>query len=518
MSISTFADLNLSHDIMNALAVMGFSELSPIQQKAIPAILEGHDIIGQAQTGTGKTAAFAIPVIEQLDPEIDNIQALILCPTRELVIQVTREFNKLLRFKEGIVATAVYGGQPIERQLRALKKNPQIIIGTPGRTMDHMRRGSINIEDVRFVILDEADEMLDMGFREDIEVILEDTPEERQTIMISATMAPDIKKLTQRYQQDTIHIDVTDKKVNAPKIDQIYYEVKDRNKAELLVRILDIRNVKLALVFCNTRSRVNDLVEFLKDKNYFADGLHGDLSQNQRDKVMNSFRKGTTEILVATDVAGRGIDVDNIEAVFNYDLPEDDEDYIHRIGRTGRAGKTGVAITFVCTSNQINHLRKIEKLNEVDVKKAFIPTIKEVKAASTVSSIEKIKTLLDSEDLGLYIEQVEQLIDEETSATKIAAALLKQSVSKTEQSYDETIDFENPIDHREIKKKPSRKKENRRRRYSGGFAGKRNNDQKRSNPDKQTSRNRKQKNNNKPYAKKFSTSQNKKRKFKSAKS
>jgi len=350
-----FDELSLSNEILMAVEDMGFEEASPIQSEAIPFLLEKQDIIGQAQTGTGKTAAFAIPVIEHIDTTDKNIQAVILCPTRELVIQVTEECRKIAKYKENVSVVAIYGGQDIERQFRALKKSPQIVVGTPGRTMDHMRRGSIKFHTVKTIVLDEADEMLDMGFREDIEVILKDMPEDRQTVMFSATMAEDIVSLTKKYQRNPKIINIARKKLDAPKIQQIYYEVQEKAKLELLSRLIDLHNIKLAVVFCNTKRAVDELVDNLKTRGYFADGLHGDMSQNVRDKVMNSFRNKTTEILVATDVAGRGIDVNDVEAVFNYDLPRDDEDYVHRIGRTGRAGKTGMAFSCYLYLNEEPH-------------------------------------------------------------------------------------------------------------------------------------------------------------------
>jgi ATP-dependent RNA helicase DeaD len=326
-----FEELSLSEEILNSIKDMGFEEASPIQSEAIPLIMNGKDIIGQAQTGTGKTAAFAIPVIEKLNPESKEIQAIILCPTRELVIQVSEEFRKLMKYKENLYVIPVYGGQQIERQLSSLRKGAQVIIGTPGRMMDHMRRGSIKLNSVKAVVLDEADEMLDMGFREDIEVILSDTPDERQTVMFSATMAKDIIELTKKFLNDPVIVNVTHKKMSTPQIQQTYFEVQDKNKPEVLARLIDLHNIKLALVFCNTKSQVDQLVEILKTRGYFADALHGDMSQNQRDRVMNGFRNGSVEILVATDVAGRGIDVNDVEAVFNYDLPRDDEDYVHSL-------------------------------------------------------------------------------------------------------------------------------------------------------------------------------------------
>lgn len=465
MTTINFANAHLTTELMNAIAMMGFKEASPIQQASIPLILEGNDVIGQAQTGTGKTAAFAIPVIEMLEEDNKDIQAIILCPTRELAIQVGEEFNKLMHFKKNLVATTVYGGQPIERQLKALKKGPQIIIGTPGRTMDHLRRGSISLHNLRFVVLDEADEMLNMGFREDIETILKDAPQERQTILFSATMPREIIKLTKQYQQNPLHIDVTDKKKQGPKIEQLYYEVKEKNKLELLVRLLDQQSVKRGLVFCNTKSQVDKLVELLKDRDYFADALHGDMNQNQRDKVMNGFRKGTVEILVATDVAGRGIDVNNLEAVFNFDLPRDDEDYIHRIGRTARAGKSGVAISFVTSNRQIQQLKKIERLNGSLIKMAKPPEVKDVKLAKIKASADKIRQLITANDQQDYVSHIESLIDEENTALDLAAALLKLSVESGKTSYDPSIDFDNQIDPAENKEKYAGRRNRAQRRF-----------------------------------------------------
>ena len=506
MTTLRFEDLNLTTEILNATAKMGFIDPSPIQEKAIPTILQGADIIGQAQTGTGKTAAFAIPIIEKINPEDKKIQALVLCPTRELAIQVTKEFHKLMCFKEGIGAITVYGGQAIEGQIKALKTRPQIIIGTPGRIMDHLRRGSMKFNNLRFVVLDEADEMLDMGFREDIEIILKDSPEERQTVMFSATMPQDIIKLTRQYQRNPVHIDVTDKKINAPKIEQLYFEVKEKNKPELLVRLIDMRNIRLALVFCNTKSQVDYLVELLKDRDYFADGLHGDMSQKQREKVMNSFRKGTTEILVATDVAGRGIDVDDIETVFNYDLPRDDEDYTHRIGRTARAGKAGVAISLISTANQLRQLKKIERSNGVLVKKASIPSIEEIETAKTEVLNEKVQQLLDSDDIDSYICQVEKMINDDHTALEVAAVLLKLSVEKDKMAYDQTINFEDQIDEDEAKPKSSRRGNYRSNRRAGRGVPSKRPAFNRSDDNNFKTKNRKQKGKKKFHSKKSSSS------------
>lgn len=438
-----FIELNLSDNLLKALADMGFSNPSSIQKEAIPQVLSGNDIIAKAPTGSGKTAAFAIPIIEKIDlnPENKSIQALVLCPTRELAIQVHREFEKLTKYFENISVVSVYGGQNIEKQLSALKKEPQIIVATPGRLMDHLRRGSIKLDLAHSVVLDEADEMLDMGFREDIYTILETTPTNRQTILFSATMAKDIMELTKKFQKSPNIVDVTDNLLNTPDIEQQYFEVVEKDKIELLTRLLNLHNVKLALVFCNTKSNVDKVVEILKTKGYFSDAIHGDMNQAQREKVMRGFRNGSVEILVATDVAGRGIDVKNIEAVFNYDLPRDDEDYIHRVGRTGRAGTSGIAFTFV-SKKQSQSLRRIERANGIQIHKKDIPTFEEIELARTSSFENKIKSIIKDEDLSEYKTKIEAMIEEGVNILDIASALLKLSISKSNKKINKNIVFE----------------------------------------------------------------------------
>ena len=439
-----FNELNISEDILNAVTEMGFEEASPIQSETIPIILSGKDVIGQAQTGTGKTAAFAIPVIEKLDIDSGFIQALILCPTRELVMQVTEEFRKLLKFKKNnsdSTVVAVYGGQEIDRQFKALKKKPLIVVGTPGRIMDHMRRGSISFSKVSMVVLDEADEMLDMGFREDIEFILAETPSIRQTVMFSATMSKEILSLTDRFQKDPVVIDVTSQKINSPLIDQMYFEIPEKAKPEATARLIDFYALKLALIFCNTKTKVDELVEILKTRGYFAEGLHGDMSQKQREKVMAGFRNGIVEILVATDVAGRGIDVNDINAVFNYDLPRDDEDYIHRIGRTGRAGKSGRSFTFV-NGREVYHLRRIERVNGIKVTRGTIPTIGDLDNTAAKVMGEKVVKTLEEGQLARYINIVENIMGDEYTSMDIAAALLKLAMAGKNEGYDESQIFE----------------------------------------------------------------------------
>lgn len=418
-----FEDLELSNEIKRAIADMGFEEATPIQSLVIPHILKGSDVIGQAQTGTGKTAAFGVPILEKLDPEEKNLQAVILCPTRELAIQVAEELKSLSKYKKTTVLP-VYGGQPIERQIKALRRGVQIIIGTPGRVMDHLRRGTLQMSQVEIIILDEADEMLDMGFREDIEFVLKHIPKERQMLLFSATMSPMILGLTRKYQNDPVMLKVAHQELTVPAIQQIYFEVREKTKLDLLTRLIDMHHLKLALVFCNTKRRVDKLVSQLQTRGYFADGLHGDMSQNQRDRVMAKFRKGQIEILVATDVAARGIDVENVEAVFNYDVPNDEVYYVHRIGRTGRVGKTGRAFTFV-SGREIYQLRDIQRYTKVKIEQRQIPSPSEVEEIKYDLFLEKLKEEIDIGELEKQVHLVEKLMEEEYNSVDVAAALLK---------------------------------------------------------------------------------------------
>ena len=423
-----FEDMNISNEICRAVLDMGFEEATPIQSQAIPVILEGKDIIGQSQTGTGKTAAFGIPLLERINPEDRRLQALILCPTRELAIQVSEEFRKLLKYKDNIRVLPIYGGQPIDRQIAALRKGTQVVIGTPGRVMDHMRRRTIKAETVQMMVLDEADEMLDMGFREDIETILVKIPEEHQTLLFSATLSPEILDITKRFQKNPEFIKIVRKELTVPNIEQYYFDVKEKTKLDALCRIIDVYDPKLAMVFCNTKKRVDDLVEMLQGRGYFEEGLHGDLKQAQRDKVMQKFRNGTIEILVATDVAARGIDVDDIDVVFNYDVPQDEEYYVHRIGRTGRAGKAGKAFTF-CVGKEIYKLRDIMRYTKTKIQQQKLPTLSDVEEMKTNIYLEKIKGIIEEGHLTKYIHLVDRLMEEDYTSIDIAAALLKDHLS-----------------------------------------------------------------------------------------
>lgn len=436
-TVMKFEELNLDPAIIRAVQDMGFEETSPIQAKAIPVVLEGKDIVGQAQTGTGKTAAFGIPLLQRINPKNKHLQAIVLCPTRELAIQVSEEIRKLAKFMHGIKVLPVYGGQDIVKQIRSLKAGTQVIIGTPGRVMDHMRRKTVKFDHVNMIVLDEADEMLDMGFREDIETILKETPEERQTVLFSATMPKPIMDIAKTYQKDAEIIRVVKKELTVPKIEQYYYEVKKKNKSEILCRLLDIYDPKLSLVFCNTKRMVDELVEVLKGRGYFAEGLHGDLKQSQRDRVMNGFRNGKTDILVATDVAARGIDVDDVEAVFNYDVPQDDEYYVHRIGRTGRAGREGKAFTFV-VGREMYKLRDIQRYCKTKIKLQPIPSLKDVTNTKAEKVLNRVHEIIQDDAHTKMLSLIEDRIDEEEyTSLDVAAALLKIAMGLDEQPKEE---------------------------------------------------------------------------------
>ena len=425
-----FEDMNISNEICRAVLDMGFEEATPIQSQAIPVILEGKDIIGQSQTGTGKTAAFGIPLLERINPEDRRLQALILCPTRELAIQVSEEFRKLLKYKDNIRVLPIYGGQPIDRQIAALRKGTQVVIGTPGRVMDHMRRRTIKAETVQMMVLDEADEMLDMGFREDIETILVKIPEEHQTLLFSATLSPEILDITKRFQRNPEFIKIVRKELTVPNIEQYYFDVKEKTKLDALCRIIDVYDPKLAMVFCNTKKRVDDLVEMLQGRGYFAEGLHGDLKQAQRDKVMQKFRNGTIEILVATDVAARGIDVDDIDVVFNYDVPQDDEYYVHRIGRTGRAGREGKAFNLV-VGKEVYKLREIQRYCKTRIIPQAIPSLDDVTSIKADKILDQVGEVLQDSDLSKVIDIVEKrVLEEDYTTLDLAAALLKMMMGE----------------------------------------------------------------------------------------
>lgn len=445
-----FTELNLSAEMQKAISQMGFEEATPIQSMAIPEILAGKDIIGQAQTGTGKTCAFGIPAIEMLDSKVTGVQILALCPTRELAIQVSEELKSLCKFKKGIKILPIYGGQSIDRQITALKGRPQIIIGTPGRVMDHMRRHTLKLENLKMMILDEADEMLNMGFREDIDVILKELPEERQTLLFSATMPKEILDITRLYQKNPSHIKTVHKELTMPSIDQFYLEVREPSKLELLCRLIDANNLKSTMVFCNTKRRADEVTSHLQVRGYSAEALHGDMKQIERDRVMNKFRKGMVETLVATDVAARGIDVNNIEAVFNYDLPTDEEYYVHRIGRTGRAGKKGVSYSFIF-GRDFYKLKDIQRYTKSEIQLLKPPSISDLEEVKKDAAQQTILDILNTESYLPYRSVVESILEksEEATSMDVAAALFKiafgdvYSKSYTESELDRDTNFFN---------------------------------------------------------------------------
>ena len=432
METVRFEEMGLSEEIQKAVRYMGFEEASPIQAKAIPAMISGIDLIGQAQTGTGKTAAFGIPILEKVDPKLKKLQAIVLCPTRELAIQVADEIRNLSRYMYGIKVLPIYGGQDIVKQIRSLKSGTQIVIGTPGRVMDHMRRKTMKLDFVHTVVLDEADEMLNMGFREDIEFVLSGVPEERQTVLFSATMPKPIMEITKKFQNNAKVIKVTKKELTVPNIEQYYYDVKPKKKEEVLSRLLDIYSPRLSVVFCNTKKQVDLLVNALLGRGYFAAGLHGDMKQEQRDRVMQGFRTGKTEILVATDVAARGIDVDEVEAVFNYDLPQDDEYYVHRIGRTGRAGREGRAFSFV-SGKEVYKLKEIQRYCKTKIYAQKVPSLNDVANTKMENILDDVERVIEQEDLDMMINAIEERVNNsEFTAMDMAAAFLKICCGMTE--------------------------------------------------------------------------------------
>lgn len=423
MTPKLFSELGLSPELLKAIDRLGFEQASPIQAEAIPLLLQGRDVVGQSQTGSGKTAAFGAPAIEKVDVTVRACQVLILCPTRELAVQVSEEIHKLASFKRGLHALPIYGGQSYDRQLYGLQQGAHIVIGTPGRVMDHMRRGTLKFDALKMVILDEVDVMLNMGFREDIEFILQATPAERQTVFFSATIPQPIRHLIEKYSRNAQQVRIEQKALTVPTVSQTYYEVDRRYKIELLTRLIDIHDLKLGIVFCNTKRMVDDLVDHLNAQGYSADRLHGDMSQMMRDRVMQKFRKSGLEFLVATDVAARGIDVDDVEVVFNYDLPYDAEDYVHRIGRTGRAGRSGQAISFVA-GRELFQIQHIERYTKMKIQRAKIPTAAEAEEVRANVFLDKLRSTLKR---GTYKRQdhlVERLLEEGFNSTDIASALI----------------------------------------------------------------------------------------------
>jgi len=420
----TFDRLGLSPEVLKAVAALGFEEAAPIQAAAIPVLLAGNDVVGKSQTGSGKTAAFAIPAIEKTEAAERAVQVLVLCPTRELATQVAEQVHKLAIFKKGIHALPVYGGASFERQAYELKRGAQMVIGTPGRVMDHMDRGTLKLDRVKFVVLDEADRMLDMGFRDDIRKILDAVPAERQTAFFSATVSPAIRGLINRYARDPVTLNIEQKEMSAPAIEQWFYEVPPRGKFDALLRLIDFHSFRSGLVFCNTQRMVDELADDLQAQGIPSDRLHGGIAQAQRTRVMNKFKKAGFEFLIATDVAARGIDVNDLELVVNFDLPYDPEDYVHRIGRTGRAGKRGMAVTFV-SGRDLRKIQFLERFAHTKIRRGTLPTAGEIGEKRADALLGKVRSILEEGSWRPHAATVDRLLEEGVDSTELAAALFQ---------------------------------------------------------------------------------------------
>jgi ATP-dependent RNA helicase DeaD len=439
MQKKLFSDLGLSPEILKAVSKMGFEEASPIQSATIPKLLAGADIVGESQTGSGKTAAFAIPAIERVDAALRAPQVLIVCPTRELTMQVAEEVAKLALFKRGVRELPIYGGQAYDRQLRGLREGAQIIIGTPGRVVDHLKRDTLRLDQVRMVVLDEADRMLDMGFRDDMEAILTGAPPGRQTVFFSATLPPPIQQLIRRYTRTPVNVRIEAHAMTVPAIEQVYYEVDPRSKLEALCRLIDLQDIKYAIIFCGTKMMVDELADHLAARGYSCDKLHGGIVQAMRERVVAKFRKRGFEFLVATDVAARGLDVEDIEVVFNYDLPQDTEDYVHRIGRTGRAGRSGKAITFVA-GREIYKMQQIMRFMKGRVRRERVPSAEQVEEKRTTQFVETLRDTLAKGEYQRHDEIIDHLLEQGHSPTDIASALIDILARETARAMEPIIE------------------------------------------------------------------------------
>lgn len=435
-----FNELNLPEEILRAVEDMGFSEATEIQSKAIPVMLEGKDLVGKSNTGTGKTAAFGIPAAVSVTRGGKNgVEVLILCPTRELAMQACKEIEKFSAYMPWVKPCAVYGGAAMDKQISELRRGANIVVGTPGRVMDHIGRKTLKLENLRTIVLDEADEMLNMGFREDIETILSFVPEERQTVLFSATMPPPIMAITKEYQNDPVVIKVESKARTVDTIEQKYFEVPMGRKTDALKLLLIAYEPKLSMVFCNTKKMVDELTEALVSKGFKAAGLHGDMKQASRTQVLSAFKSGSINVLIATDVAARGIDVEGVDCVFNYDLPQDNEYYIHRIGRTGRAGKSGAAYTIISGRKQFYELKNIASFIKADIARAELPGRDEIAARKAAHVNEKILSAVESGKYESCRADVQKLMESGLSAEDIAVALLGMKLSKDTKNIPEII-------------------------------------------------------------------------------
>ncbi|SHE51045.1 DEAD/DEAH box helicase [Clostridium fallax] len=423
MNNLTFSDLGLKDSILKAIQDLGFEEPSQIQSQSIPLAIEGHDLIGQAQTGTGKTAAFGCGILNNICKADKGAKAIILAPTRELAIQVNEELTRLAKY-ENLSIIPIYGGQSIDRQLKALRRGADIVVGTPGRILDHIKRGSLTLSSIKFLVLDEADEMLNMGFIDDLEAIISSLPEERQTLLFSATMPPQIKRLAKRYmKEDAKLIEIKKNSMTVSKIQQYYFEIKNKDRFETLCRVLDFDEPSAAIIFCKTKKGVDELVGSMQARGYIVEGMHGDMTQMHRMQTLRKFKESSLDFLVATDVAARGIDVEGVTHVINYDLPQDVESYVHRIGRTGRANKEGTAYSLV-TPKEYTMLKQIQKVTKSNIQRKTVPTVDEIFSNKFQGMMDKIKSTIETEDFSKFLPMALEL-DENYSLVDVAAALMK---------------------------------------------------------------------------------------------
>lgn len=439
MTEQTFAELGLRPELLKSIERMGYESPSLIQVQAIPASLRGGDLIGLSQTGSGKTAAFVLPILQKLECKLRRPQALVVCPTRELAVQVCEEANRLGADLEEFKAVPIYGGAPIDRQIRSLKAGAQLVVGTPGRIIDLLKRKAIRTEGIATVVLDEADRMLDMGFREEVEGLLAAMPADRQTLFFSATMNRGVKGLIERFGKSPETISVEHKAVTVDSIEQVAYEVRNRSKVEVLSRVLDLEDPRLAIVFCNTKRVVDETTEAMLARGYAVERLHGDITQTLRERTLKRFREGKVEVLLATDVAARGIDVDDVELVVNFDLPNDPEDYVHRIGRTGRAGRSGKAVSFVF-GRDVYRLEQVERYTRQSIRRDGVPSQELVEGKRADQLLEAVKEKLEGGKLASYENLTGRLLDSGHTATDICNALfslLKEGQGREGQSIAE---------------------------------------------------------------------------------
>jgi len=444
MQTPPFSELGLPDPLLAAIADLGFERPSPIQALAIPPAIEGKDIIGLSATGSGKTAAFALPALMRVDTKLNFTQVLIVCPTRELAVQVCEDVHRLGNHMSGLHAVPVYGGAPIDRQIRSLRRGAHVVVGTPGRLLDHLRRGTFDPTGIHFVVLDEADRMLDMGFREEMEALLADLPDERQSLFFTATMSQGVARLTKKFGRDPQKIEVHQEARTVDTVEQSYFEVRQRSKVEVLSRLLDMDPPRLAIIFCNTKRSVDECTEDLVNRGYAADRLHGDMTQQMRERVLKRFREGAVELLVATDVAARGLDIDDVDAVINYDLPQDPEDYVHRIGRTGRAGRSGRAVSFVF-GRDIYRLQSIERFIRQVIRRERIPSQEQVEGRRADVLFESLKETLESGEFDAYQDYTDRLLEQGHTPTDIAGALFGMLRETLGRESDEIAEDREPM-------------------------------------------------------------------------